>query len=153
MRRMFVTGLATAALATAVAACGNDEPEDQGGNTAQVCNSAEQVQREQSDQLNQELTALQQDPELPPEEFETQAVEVAQEALVGWSEGLQEQAGRADDPELAGALTDLADGLAAAAPELTFENLETGQVPGAERLNEAGQALTEICGPTPSPTG
>lgn len=155
MRRVFVTGFLAVLLAAAVsiAACGNGGSGEHGGNTAEVCTSAEQVQREQSEQLNQELTALQQDSELAPEEFETRAVEVARGALVSWSEGLQEQAERADDPQLAGALTELADGLAAAAPELTFENLETGQVPGAERLNDVGQTLTEICGPTPSPTG
>jgi hypothetical protein len=150
MRRLLAAAFAATVVAGA-AACGNDDPEPAADNTEEVCAQAEMVQLEQAQQLDQNLTALQ-ERDLEPEEFEQEAVTVAEEALVGWSDGLAEQADVATDPQLSQALTDLSDGLAEAAPQLTFENLETGQIPGAEDLDAIGQTLTEICGP-PTPPG
>jgi hypothetical protein len=147
MRRALVSGVAAVVVAAAAACGGDDEPVD---NTAQVCDAAERVQWEQSEQLNEDLTALQ-ERDLEPEEFQDEVVEVAQQALVGWSDGLREQAGQANDPQLAGALTDLADGLTDAASQLTFAHMETGTVPGAEELDQIGQTLTEICDEAPAP--
>jgi hypothetical protein len=144
IRRIFAAGFAAAVVA-GVAACGDGGDGDSVENTAQVCDQAAQVQMEQTEQLNAELMALQEDPEVGEEDFQVEAVALTQQALQGWSDGLREQAGVADNPELAGTLTDLADGLDTSASELTFENLETGQIPGAEELDEIGWTLTEIC--------
>jgi hypothetical protein len=153
MRRLLVAASA-AILVAGAAACGNNDEgngaaasdPDADGNTAQVCADAELVQFEQAQQLDQELAALQAEG-LDQEEFEEQAVDIAEQALRNWADGLAAQAEVAEDPELAGALTGLSDGLIAAAPQLTFESLETGQIPGAEDLDTYSQALTELCAP------
>lgn len=144
-RRTLVTGFAAAALAFAAGCGDNGDGDGTAQNTAQVCDRAAQVQFEQTEQLNAELAALQQDPELSEEQFQVEAVSLTQDALSGWSDGLREQAGVAEDPELSGALADLADGLSGAASELTFENLETGEIPRAAELDEIGWTVTEIC--------
>lgn len=154
IRRILATGFAAVAVA-AVAACGgNGDDQAAVENTAQVCDDAARVQFEQTEQLNAQLQALQQDPAVDEEQFQVDAVSATQDALTGWSDGLREQAEVAEDPALAGALTDLADGLDKSAAELTFENLETGQIPNVEELDEIGGTLSEICdaaGPVEAP--
>ena len=155
MRRLLAACSLTALIAFGAACGGDDDPDPAAqptDNTAQVCADAEAVQAEQVAQFDQEITALQEQ-DLDEAEFEEAALVSMEEAVIGWSDGLQEQAERADDPELTEALTGLADGLAEAAPQLTVESVRTGQIPGADELDTYGEALTQLCGAAaPSPT-
>lgn len=154
MRRLLAAASIAAAVAVATG-CGNDgsdgsDAPPQGApatdNTAQVCAEAESVQAQQIQRFDQEITALQEQ-DLDQQEFEEAALESMERAVVGWSDGLQEQAQRAEDPELAEALDGLADGLAEAAPQLTVESVRTGEIPGGEELDSFGQTLTRLCTP------
>ncbi|QSB15412.1 hypothetical protein JQS43_03355 [Natronosporangium hydrolyticum] len=157
MRRLLAAG-GVAALVAFGAACGSDD-DDPGSaqeppasdNTAEVCANAEAAQAEQIGTFQSEMTALSEE-DLDEEEFEEQALAHMEVAVSGWSEGLGEQAELADDPELAGALTELSDGLSEAADELTVESVRTGEIPGAADLDQVGERLTEICYPEGVPT-
>lgn len=135
-----------------VAACGNDNDEDappeqaEGDNFAQVCMEAEAVQVQHLQALDQELAALEQQ-QLPEEELEQAAVEANQQALIGWSDGLADQADQAEDPQLSEALTDLSDQLADVAPQLTVEALRSGDLPGIDEVIALNQTVYEICEP------
>lgn len=157
MRRLLATGF-VALLVAFGAACGDngDDGDNAGqdpqaqeqpeGNTAEVCAGAETVQAEQMQQLNEEVVALEEQG-LPEEELEEATLERAKEAIVGWSDGLHEQAALAEDPELSEALSGLADGLAEIAPDLTVEAMESGELPGMADLDQFGETLTSICYP------
>lgn len=165
MRRLLAAGSLAAVVAFG-AACGDDndggdttgEPTGEpAGNTEQICTDAAAVQTDELQALNEDLSALQQE-DLPEDEFEQQALTRMETGLVDMSDGLQEQADRADDGEVADALTGLADRLSQAATELTPETLQTGEIPGAEDLQGYNQTLNELCQPsapaspqTPSP--
>jgi len=150
MRRLIAAG-SLAALIGLAAACGDDgESSSPDGspaadNTAQVCADAVNVQVEQVERFQQEISELQAQ-NLPQEEFEQGALQSMERALLGWSEGLRQQADRAQNPELSQALRGLAQGLAEAAPKLTVESVRTGEIPDAERLDAYGETLTQLCG-------
>jgi hypothetical protein len=154
MRRRLLAAAFAGALAAGVAACGNGNGNDDegppeqaaGDNTAEVCMEAEAVQIQHLQQLDQDLAALEMQ-ELPEEELEEAAVEANQQALIGWSDGVAEQAEQAEDPQLSGALTDLSEALADVVPEITLEALQTGELPGVEEVAERNQAVYEICEP------
>ncbi len=154
MRRRLVAAAFAGVLAAGVAACGNgngngDEgaPDQAAGdNTAEVCMQAEAVQIQHLQQLDQDLAALEQQ-DMPEEELEQAAVEANQQALLGWSDGVAEQAEQAEDPQLSEALNDLSDGLADVVPQLTVESLRTGELPGVEEVAERNQTVFEICEP------
>jgi hypothetical protein len=152
MRRRVLAAAFAGALAAGVAACGNgndDEgPPEQatGDNTAEVCMQAEAVQIQHLQQLDQDLAALEMQ-ELPQEELEEAAVEANQQALIGWSDAVAQQADQAEDPQLSEALADLSEALSDVAPEITVEALQTGELPGVEEVAERNQAVFEICEP------
>lgn len=159
MRRLLGAGCAAAVIAVA-AACGNgngngngygdgDQGDQAAGSTPEVCAQAQMVELETQQQLQEELFALEAE-EMEQGAFEEEAVELTRNAFLGWSQGLRAPAEQADDQQLANALTDLADGLEDAAPQLNVESLQTGQLPEEERLNEAATELTRLC-PTPTP--
>jgi uncharacterized phage infection (PIP) family protein YhgE len=157
MRRLLAAG--SLAALVALGACTDSDNADQSQppaeptrtNTEEVCAGAATVQQEQMQQLNEDMTALEAE-ELPQEEYEQEAVKSMESALIAWSDGLREEAGRAEDPKLTEALTGLADGLADAAPQLTAETVRTGEIPGVENLQAHGQTLSEICTPAPAPS-
>lgn len=157
MRRLFAAGCATAVLV--LGACSDsDEPDPTPPtiditttNTEDVCTGAATVQSQQMQRLSQDIAALE-TKGLPEEEYRQAAAETMGQALVSWSEGLREQAGKAEDLRLSEALTQLADGLVELAPQVTEETVRTGEIPGIEELQERTSAVTEICqSPAPSP--
>lgn len=161
MRRLLAAGSLAAVVAFGAACSSNGNDNDDtaageqatqpaAGNTAQVCQSAQEAQAQEVEQFNEDMAAMQE--ELPEEELEEAAVARMEEALVGWSDGLREQAELADDPELAEALTGLADGLADAAPQVTPESVQNGEIPGAEELEGHSQTVADICAPAATPT-
>ena len=116
---------------------------------------AEMAQFEANQQFEDDLVALEEQ-DLDDEVFEVEAVDLAQEFFLGWSDGLRASAEQADDPELSQAFQRFADGLADAAPQLNYESLETGEIPGMEDFQEIGATLSELCqvpeGEQPPPT-
>lgn len=166
MRRLLAAGFTAAALA-AVAACGGDGNDDpggdntanganggNGGNTSEVCTEVQSAQTDMQGELQEGMTALEEE-ELEEDAYAERAIEVYRDAFVTWSEGLRGPAEDAEDQELSAALTGMADALEAAAPELTMEALQGGQIPGAEELDEHGSTVSELCGaaqPSAPPT-
>ncbi|WP_213454073.1 hypothetical protein [Rhizomonospora bruguierae] len=155
MRRLMAAAL-FAALALTAAGCGTDSTPSANSsaspgpdaNTQQVCADARKVITDSSAAFSKQMAQIAVAAATGRGEPEKTAVTELKRLITDWSTGLKEQAGKAVDPALKEALSDMSDGFATAGAKFkSFKDTEKAtEYMDSPQIQAASQKLESICG-------